>query len=84
MISKDSIEEAYCFFHQKWQVYVYSSNLTQKDDIEYAIGSYVDSMNPDLYQQIAGGKGDFLQNHTSFKDDLTISIDRLNGLFDTL
>lgn len=46
MVSKDSIESAYCFFHQKWRVYSYSNNLRQKDDIEYSIASYVESNLP--------------------------------------
>ena len=36
MISKDSIESAYCFIHQKWRVYKFSTIDWQKDDIEYA------------------------------------------------
>ena len=34
MISKDSIESAYCFLHQKYRVYKFSNNETQRDDIE--------------------------------------------------
>ena len=30
MITKDSIESAYCFFHQKYQVYAYSNSERQK------------------------------------------------------
>ena len=40
MITKDSIEAAYCFFHQKYQVYAFSNSERQKDDIEYAISSH--------------------------------------------
>ena len=53
MITKDSIEEAFCFFHQKYQVYAFSHSERQKDDIEYAISSYVESMNPELYARLA-------------------------------
>ena len=45
MISKDSIESAYCFLHQKYRVYKFSNNETQRDDIEFAIASYVEEMN---------------------------------------
>ena len=45
MITKDSIEAAYCFFHQKYQVYAFSNSDKQKDDIEYAISLYVEQMN---------------------------------------
>lgn len=44
--TKDSIESAYCFFHQKLRVYEYSTSPTQRDDIEYAISQYVDGMTP--------------------------------------
>ena len=37
MITKDSIETAYAFFHQKHRVYIYSNMDWQKDDIEYAL-----------------------------------------------
>ena len=53
MITKDSIETAYSFLHQKRRstsgrllptgrknVYIHSSLDWQKDDIEYAIASY--------------------------------------------
>ena len=44
MITKDSIETAYSFLHQKRNVYIHSTLDWQKDDIEMAIGSYVDDM----------------------------------------
>lgn len=78
MVSKDSIESAYCFFHQKWRVYSYSNNLRQKDDIEYSIASYVESMNRQLYETIADGKLDFLTDHTSFSIDMQTAISRLD------
>ena len=53
MIPKDSIETAYSFLHQKWQVYRYSTMQWQKEDIEYAISSYVDGMNKELYALLA-------------------------------
>ena len=74
MVSKDSIESAYCFFHQKWRVYSYSNNLRQKDDI----ASYVESMNRQLYETIADGKSDFLTDHTSFSIDMQAAISRLD------
>ena len=50
MITKDSIETAYSFLHQKRNVYIHSTLDWQKDDIEYAIGSYVDDMSKELYE----------------------------------
>ena len=44
MISRDSIETAYSFLHQKRNVYIHSTLDWQNDDIELAIGSYVDYM----------------------------------------
>ena len=55
MITRDSIETAYSFLHQKRNVYIHSSLDWQKDDIEYAIASYVDDMNGELYDSISGG-----------------------------
>lgn len=80
MITKDCIESAYCFFHQKWRVYKYSNNLRQKDDIEYSIASYVESMNRQLYETIAEGKSDFLTDHTSFATDMQAAINRLDTM----
>lgn len=80
MITKDSIEAAYCFFHQKWRVYAHSSNPIQKDEIEYAVGSYADGMNRELYLKIAEGKEHFLQTHTTFRGDLTTAVDTLEAM----
>ncbi|MBR5391991.1 MAG: hypothetical protein IK148_03935 [Prevotella sp.] len=52
MITKDSIETAYSFLHQKRNVYIHSTLDWQKDDIEYAIASYADDMSRDLYDVI--------------------------------
>ena len=60
--TKDSIESAYCFFHQKLRVYEYSTSPTQRDDIEYAISQYVDGMNPALYQLLANGTPHYLSS----------------------
>ncbi len=70
MISRDSIETAYCFFHQKERVYAHSTMDWQKDDIEYAISSYVESMNPELYAALSGGKDGYLITHSSFHADM--------------
>ena len=69
-ISQDCIESAYCFIHQKLRVYEFSTNPTQRDDIEYAISQYVDGMNPQLYQLLADGRDGFLLDHVSFEQDM--------------
>ena len=43
MITKDSIETAYSFLHQKQRIYVHSTLDWQKDDIEIAINPSTDS-----------------------------------------
>lgn len=83
MISKDSIETAYCFFHQKERVYAHSTMEWQKDDIEYAISSYVDNMDKDLYNEISDGSNDFLRNHESFHKDINTAIEKLEKLAKT-
>ena len=80
MITKDSIESAFCFFHQKQRIYQYSTLDWQKDDIEYAIASYVDDMNRNLYEAISEGRDDFLRDHRRFQEDITLAVERLELL----
>lgn len=77
MITKDSIETAYSFLHQKRNVYIHSTLDWQKDDIELAIGSYVDDMSQELYEAISDGRTDFLRDHKKFQEDITFAVDRL-------
>jgi len=80
MITKDSIETAYSFLHQKLQVYLHSSLDWQRDDIEYAISSYVDGMNQELYDTLSGGRRDFLRDHKKFQEDITDAVAKLEGM----
>ena len=75
-----SIESAYSFFHQKYRVYEYSHSDGQKDDIEYAISSYVEQMNPSLYEHLASGRKDYLLSHASFAQDIKDAIEQLEGM----
>ena len=77
MITKESIETAYCFLHQKLRVYQYSHLDWQRDDIEYAIANYVDSMPRELYDQLAEGRDDFLLDHRRFGDDMAEAVQKL-------
>jgi hypothetical protein len=77
MINKDSIESAYCFLHQKYRVYEFSNSETQRDDIEFAIASYVNDMNKELYADLAKGRKEFLCNHTTFAADMQEAINEL-------
>ncbi|WP_437184013.1 hypothetical protein [Segatella copri] len=79
-ISQDCIESAYCFIHQKLRVYEFSTNPTQRDDIEYAISQYVDGMNPHLYQKLAAGRDGFLLDHVSFEQDMRKAQEQLEKM----
>ena len=80
MITKDSIETAYSFLHQKQRIYVHSTLDWQKDDIEMAIAGYVDGMNHELYDYICGGRADFLRNHRRFQEDITKAVEILEKM----
>ena len=80
MITRDSIETAFCFFHQKERVYAHSTMDWQKDDIEYAIASYAETMNPELYNALADGRADYLREHTTFHADLLHALDALESM----
>ena len=80
MITKDSIETAYSFLHQKRNVYIHSSLDWQKDDIEYAIASFVDDMSKELYETISDGRLDFLRDHKQFGEDITLAVERLENM----
>ena len=80
MITKDSIETAYSFLHQKQNVYLHSTLDWQKDDIEYAISSYVDDMRPELYDAISDGRTDFLRDHKRFGEDIMSAVQQLEAM----
>jgi len=80
MISKDSIEQTYAFFHQKWRVYMYSDSPVQRDDIEYAIAMYVQDMSAELYAELARGRAEYLLSHREFADDMAEAVDRLERM----
>ena len=80
MITRDGIETAYSFLHQKRQIYIHSSLDWQKDDIEYAIDSYVEGMSQELYDAISGGRPDFLRDHKRFQEDITKAVEQLEEM----
>lgn len=80
MIDRNRVEQAYCFFHQKWKVYSGKSSETQRDDIEYAISSYVDVMDTDLYVYLSGGNPSFLREHVSFAEDIVHALEMMGNL----
>ncbi len=79
-ISRDCIESAYCFIHQKLRVFEFSTNPTQRDDIEYAIAQYVEGMNPLLYQLLSQGRKEFLLDHVNFEKDMREAQEKLEGM----
>lgn len=80
MITKDSIEAAYSFFHQKWRVYEHSTMENQKDDIEYAISQYVEGMSPELYDLLSDGNKKYLNEHSSFAHDIKDAIAKMEKM----
>lgn len=82
-ITRDSVESAYCFFHQKWRIYAHSTIEWQKEDIEYSISSYVQSMNRLLYESLAQGKADFLTDHSTFAADMRSAVQELERMIDS-
>ena len=83
-ITKDSVEQAFCFFHQKWRVYEHSTMDWQKDDIEYAISQYVEEMNTALYSTLSSDNNHYLLAHDSFAKDLPDAIDRLEKMMENI
>ncbi|MDD6752672.1 MAG: hypothetical protein PUE15_02015 [Prevotella sp.] len=79
-IDKNAIETAYSFYHQKERVYAHSNMEWQKDDIEYAISSYVQDMDKTLYGLLSDGHDDFLVNHRRFHDDILSAIEVMENL----
>ena len=80
MITKDSIETAYSFLHQKRNVYIHSTLDWQKDDIEMAIASFTDDMSPELYDAVSEGRADFLRDHKRFQEDITQAVKTLETM----
>ena len=79
-VNKDALETAYSFFHQKERVYAHSNMDWQKDDIEYAISSYVQDMDKTLYDILANGQKDFLKDHTRFHADLSFAVETMERM----
>lgn len=75
MITKESIETAYSFLHQKQRIYIHSTLDWQKDDIEIAIADYADGMNKELLDMISNGRPDFLKDHKTFAEDIAKAVD---------
>ncbi len=77
---KSAVEPAYAFFHQKMQVYAYSTSETEKDHIEDVIASYVNTMSPELYSFLSGGSQDYLREHVTFQKDLADALKKMEQI----
>ena len=80
MITKDCIETAYSFLHQKQRIYIHSTLDWQKDDIELAISDYANDMSQELYDAISGGRTDFLRDHKRVQEDITKAVEILEKM----
>lgn len=80
MPPRHSIETAYSFFHQKLRVYAHSSLPWQRDDIELAVGDYAQTMDTELYAQLAQGDPTFLRDHTHFDKHLAQAVATLEHM----
>lgn len=71
---RNTIEQAYAFFHQKLKVYEHSTSEREMDHIEDTISEYADAMSSALFSELSAGNPAFLHEHTTFKEDLTRSV----------
>lgn len=81
-MTRDSIETAYSFLHQKRNIYIHSTLDWQKDDIEYAIAAYADDMSQELFDKLSDGKSDFLRDHRRFGQDITTAVEKLERMME--
>ena len=73
MITKDSIETAYSFLHQKQRIYIHSTLDWQKDDIELAISDYANDMSQELYDAISGAASVSAEHEGGGRTDAGVS-----------
>ena len=71
---RNTVEQAYAFFHQKLKVYEHSTSEKEMDHIEDCIASYSNTMSKELFAQLSNGNQAFLHEHTTFQDDLTKAV----------
>jgi hypothetical protein len=67
---KNTVEQAYAFFHQKLKVYEHSTSEREMDHIEDCIADYANTMSRALFNELSQGNPAFLHEHTTFQDDL--------------
>ena len=67
---RNTVEQAYAFFHQKLKVYEHSTSEKEMDHIEDCIANYANTMSPQLFAELSNGNDAFLREHTTFQEDL--------------
>ena len=71
---RNTVEQAYAFFHQKLKVYEHSTSEMEMDHIEDTIADYANSMSKDLFNELSQGNPAFLHEHTTFQEDLAKAV----------
>lgn len=79
-LDRNTIEQAYAFFHQKAKVYKSSASEREKDHIEDTIASYVNAMSPILYAALSEGNDAYLKEHCTFGRQLENAIAKMERL----
>lgn len=77
---KNTVEQAYAFFHQKLKVYEHSTSEREMDHIEDTIADYANSMSKGLFNELSQGNPAFLHEHTTFQEDLTKAVLMMESL----
>ena len=81
---RNTVEQAYAFFHQKLKVYEHSTSEKEMDHIEDCIANYANSMSPQLFAELSNGDEAFLHEHTTFQDDLKKAVCIMEEMLDRL
>jgi len=76
---RNTIEQAYAFFHQKLKVYEHSTSEREMDHIEDTIAAYADAMSSALFSELSDGNPAFLHEHTTFRADLTRAVNAMES-----
>ena len=84
MMDRNTIEQAYAFFHQKLKVYDHSTSEKEMDHIEDCIANYANSMSKELFADLSKGNEAFLHEHTSFQEDLKKAVCMMEEMLNSL
>ena len=77
---RNTVEQAYAFFHQKLKVYEHSTSEGAVAHIEDTIADYANSMSKDLFNELSQGNPAFLHAHSTFQEDLTNAVLMMESL----